>query len=501
MTPRRALPILLAVLAVATAACGVRVDPSLLHAAANAELGRGPSGAGGSGAGITAGSSGAATEGLAGSGGGTATPAADLGATGAAGDSPSATGPGGAGGTGGTGGGSGAPGAGGVGSAAPAGGNGGATDIGVTANSITLGNISDLSGPVPGLFQSGIVGTEAYLNYVNSQGGVFGRQLKLVTADSETDCAATQNAYNSMTPKVFGFVGSWELYDQCAAQALGSTNLPAAQYALSPQAAAWPGWFSVDPIKPGTYPNGPFGYFAKKFGSAIQHTGTIYGDLPSIVPQEQGMEAAAQSVGFKYVYKDAFPATQSNFTTDVVRMESSGVKVVLEYTLSTQQAATLVQEINQQNWHPIIICGVCYANNFEQLVGGGASAVQGIIGSNFEQLFFNKPASVPEVGLYQQWMQRTNPSQNLDLESFYSWTEAALFVQALKAAGPKVTRAGVVTALKGIKSFGDNGAFGPSNIGDKVPTNCYVLWQVTSSGAFQEFDTPAGGFNCNGQVE
>ncbi|HEY3240069.1 MAG TPA: hypothetical protein VGL92_10930, partial [Acidimicrobiia bacterium] len=55
--------------------------------------------------------------------------------------------------------------------APPAGGNGGATDVGVTADTITMGNVSDLGGPVPGLFQGGPYGTQAYFNYINSQGG------------------------------------------------------------------------------------------------------------------------------------------------------------------------------------------------------------------------------------------------------------------------------------------------------------------------------------------
>ena len=476
----------LVVTAAAAAGCGVRASPGLIRAAANAELGRS---AGPGGAGAAAGAAAA----VPGSGGGQVSGARTGGAP--------ATGSSSAGGApvvGGTGGAEGAAGSGAVvGSGAAVGDNGGATDTGVTATAITVANVSDLSGPVPGLFQDGVTGTEAYFNYVNSQGGLYGRQIRLDTADSETDCAATQNAYQSLIPKVFGFIGSWEVYDQCAAQALGSRTIPALQYALSPQAAAWPDWYSIDPIKPGTFPDGPFGYFAHRLGPVVQATGSIYGDLSSVALQEQGIESAAERAGFRYVYKDAFPATQSNYTTDVVRMEAANVKVVLEYDLSTQQAATLVQEINQQNWHPAIVCTVCYAGAFEQLVGGGSSAVQGIMGSQFEQMYLGRPAPTPEVALYQEWMARTNPNQGLDLESFYSWAEAALFVQALKSEGPRVTRAGLVNVLHGIKSFSDNGAFGPSDIADKIPTSCYVLWRI-NDGAYQEFDTPANGFDCNG---
>ncbi|MCU1486141.1 MAG: hypothetical protein JWN67_2887, partial [Actinomycetia bacterium] len=45
--------------------------------------------------------------------------------------------------------------------------------MGVTANQVTLGNVSTLSGPVPGLFQGAIVGAQAIVAYQNSQGGLF----------------------------------------------------------------------------------------------------------------------------------------------------------------------------------------------------------------------------------------------------------------------------------------------------------------------------------------
>src|SRR5688572_32624093 len=56
--------------------------------------------------------------------------------------------------------------------------NGGATDVGVTADTITLGTVTTLSGPVPGLFLGASLGVQAFAAYVNSQGGINGRKLK-----------------------------------------------------------------------------------------------------------------------------------------------------------------------------------------------------------------------------------------------------------------------------------------------------------------------------------
>src|SRR5207248_11803468 len=58
--------------------------------------------------------------------------------------------------------------------AAPAGGNGGATDIGVTADTYTLGNVATLSGPVPGIFQGAVIGTQAGVPTPTAWAGLSG---------------------------------------------------------------------------------------------------------------------------------------------------------------------------------------------------------------------------------------------------------------------------------------------------------------------------------------
>src|SRR5580704_17103827 len=50
---------------------------------------------------------------------------------------------------------------------------------GITAKTVTVGSISDISSPAAGLFAGAKTGTEAYFAYVNSQGGVNGRKLIL----------------------------------------------------------------------------------------------------------------------------------------------------------------------------------------------------------------------------------------------------------------------------------------------------------------------------------
>jgi ABC-type branched-subunit amino acid transport system substrate-binding protein len=124
-----------------------------------------------------------------------------------------------------------------------------------------------------------------------------------------------------------------------------------------------------------------------------------------------------------------------------------------------------------------------------------------VYGYNLYSLFFgdDDARNIPEIGLYQQWMKRTDASQPEDLFSMYGWAEAALFVQALRAAGAHATRAAVMAALQSVHSFGDNGMVGTADPAGKTGTHCYVLWQI-HGGVFHRLDTPAAGFRCDGAL-
>ena len=86
-----------------------------------------------------------------------------------------------------------------------------ASDVGITPTQITIGNVVTLTGPVPGLFAGGAAGTDAYFQYINSQGGVNGRKLVLKTGDDGLTCNGYQTQLQSIGPSVFAFVGTWSV--------------------------------------------------------------------------------------------------------------------------------------------------------------------------------------------------------------------------------------------------------------------------------------------------
>ena len=489
---RRPFVVLVALGLAALPACGLRVSQQDVRAATRAALNGSSGGLGngatqadqgssGSDAGLAAGQSGGANSGAVGAAGGPASNGAGGVATTVAGTPTSSGGELGV-----------------LAPPAPPGGNGGKTDVGVTADTITVGNVSDLGGPVPGLFQGGPYGTQAYFDYINSLGGVYGRKLKLNVADDQLQCNQNEAAYQNLIGSVFGFVGSWSLDDSCGAQILAQhPTVPAVQQALSTQFTNLPNAYSEAPYNAGA-PTGYFEYFKQKFPDAVGSVGTLVGNQPAAVQSWQYYKTTMQSLGYKVIYEDDFPPAQSNFTADVIRMRSAGVKMVFIIAVNAPDLAAFSQEAAQQGWKPeVFVAPIGYFGAYVS-DSGGAAAVEGQYVPVVQAMFLGEDATaVPEVGLFDHWIKQDFPSFPVDQFSSTSWAQAALFVQALDLTGPNLTRTGLLKSLAQIHSFNDFGMMAPTDIASKASSHCYDILQI-HDGKYVKVDDPATGFRCDG---
>ena len=381
--------------------------------------------------------------------------------------------------------------------AAPPGGNGGATSVGVTATSITVGNVSDVGGPVPGLFAGGPIGVEAYFNYINSQGGVFGRQLKLSPQDDTLQCSNNEAEYADSVSSVFAYVGSWSLDDFCGANIMKNhTGVPMVQTYLSPDMQNLPNAFGEAPYS--TMVNtGPFLWFKQKFPQDITSVGTLVGNQASAVAAWNHAEQAIDSIGYKVIYKDTFPPAQSNFTSDVIQMKAQNVKMVILLSVNAPDAAIFASEAAQQGFHPDVwLCPVCYFGGYISESGGPAS-VNGHYSYVTFADFLGDPG-VPEVGTYMHWISVTNPNFIPDEFSAFSWANAALFVHAIEQVGPDLTQAKVLAVLGQTHTFTDNGMVTAADIANRSPSNCYNLLQI-QNGNWTKVSDPGTGFRCDGK--
>ncbi len=121
---------------------------------------------------------------------------------------------------------------------------------GVSDTEIRLGNVSTISGPVPNFGATGRAGAKAYLDYVNSQGGVCGRKLSLVNGDDRLDPGINRSQTEQMKDTVLGFVGDTTVEDDGGAGVIGGTNIPNCSLVIGNSSITQPNFYSPNPIDP-----------------------------------------------------------------------------------------------------------------------------------------------------------------------------------------------------------------------------------------------------------
>ena len=87
------------------------------------------------------------------------------------------------------------------------------TEVGVTATEIRMGQVCALTGPAQSLGKEMQEGATAYFAYINSQGGIHGRTLKLITLDDGYEPDKTLEATKKLLDQekvfmLFGYVGT-----------------------------------------------------------------------------------------------------------------------------------------------------------------------------------------------------------------------------------------------------------------------------------------------------
>ena len=372
-----------------------------------------------------------------------------------------------------------------------------AATTGITAKTVTVGNVSIITGPVPGLFEGAPTGVKAYFAYINSKGGVNGRKLDL---DSKDDAFSGQQNATETAEAVasdFAMVGSFSLFDGYGCKSLAADPaIPDVSVTLDPSAEALPNDFSAEPTVLGAS-LGPFQYYKKHYPKDMT-IGALVSDAASAKAQFAGEEAAAEHLGYKVAYVDDVNPLASNFTTDVINMRSKGVNAVDLTALDWQDAAIFVQNAVTQGWKPGLIfsAGPVYADQFISHAGGPA-ATNGIMLGQGQALYLGQDQnSVPADKLFLKYVKQVNPSWTPDLYTLFGWASAQLFVQALQAAGPHPTRGAVIAQLKKITNFNASGLLSNADPPAKKPSGCYLMATI-KNGNFVRVQPKGSGFSCD----
>jgi ABC-type branched-subunit amino acid transport system substrate-binding protein len=371
--------------------------------------------------------------------------------------------------------------------------SGGATDIGVSATSVTVGNVSIMSGPVPGFGKTSQAAVQAYRNYVNSQGGVCGRKLEVINADDRFDGGANRSETEKLKPKVFAFVGGLSVVDDGGAAVLENTNIPDVGLSLSDARIRLANNFSTSPINLADGGNGQgpsLTYYKSAMG--VSKGAVIWPSQAIARARAQGYVKDMERVGINPVVKAEVSVTETNYSGLAAQIKDKGVDVVMT-TLEVAGMASLAKALKQQGYQPKVANYGTQAYG-KQFIDRARDAAEGVT-LNVAYDIFEGRANNKAMDTFLTWFARTAPGVEPDFFAILAWTASDLFVQALRAAGGAPTRDKVLAELKKITKFDAGGILAPIDPAGKNWAKCFVVVRVVNQ-KWQRVEPPGSGFHC-----
>ena len=373
--------------------------------------------------------------------------------------------------------------------------NGGATDVGITGNQILVGQISSITGVAPGLTQSAQQATQAVAAYVNSQGGICGRMLKVQAFDDGNTSTGNFSSARTACSSDFAMVGNASGFDDGSASAVSQCGIPDVAAEVSThEAGNVPQIFGASPGNAHYWGTGPAAWLKQTYPNAVTHAAMVYLNVPATQEQATSEMNAYQTQGFNYIYTVAVSPTEPNYAPYVQTMESKGVQYVTEYS-DDNSAARLSQAMQQANYTPQVVdwFSEMYTPAFLSEVNGTANGNLVLMATSP----YEEASSNPGLQLMISWMNRVAPNWTHDIFAEFAWSAGLLFIEAAEAVGPHLTRAALLQQLAQIHTLPANDTVQPpEDFGSHIPSQCFSYFKINSSGNGYSRVYPSSGNQC-----
>jgi len=326
---------------------------------------------------------------------------------------------------------------------------------GVTDTEIRIGTLLPLSGNPAAAWGIALSkGMQAYFDYINVQGGIYGRKLKLFVGDNQYSGPVASEAIRKLVEQdnIFALQGSLGTEAHTAVyKYLEERGIPDL-YILTGN-AKW-----TEPVARNrftalmdyttegrtfaryVYQN----YNGKKLGILAQNDD--YGKEGESGIREE-LKALNADIDVTVEYYDA---AQSDVTAQVQRLKSAAVDVIVFWGQPVQ-AANLIKTVRQTlSWDAPMILNSTNAQDIMATLAGIDNiegTVSAVIGGQAYQTEY------PEIQEVKEIMAKYAPGVPFDNTSLSGYVISAGIVAFIKQAGPNLTRNGLLDAMESLCKY------------------------------------------------
>jgi branched-chain amino acid transport system substrate-binding protein len=368
--------------------------------------------------------------------------------------------------------------------AAPAGGNGGATDVGVTATTIKIGGTFFNGNYLDKYSQVSEQAAKAYFRYINDQGGVFGRKIDFVTCDTAGTAQGTNGCLTKLAKQDKVFVMGPSL----------DFNLDTVQQTLANEKLPWVG---------------SSGLYAEEFASPWMFPSQQPGaDVGALITTFAIQKLGAKTIGVSYLNSVAGPSCRDRAKAVAQKLGGTVVAEVPNEESSPSLSAQ-VQQMRDKNPDAVVFCNdpintvkfIQGSNGYKPprgFVGGFVAAddvaeafgPNGVGAYGFTGFDFYKSANA-DVKRFRDITEFYYPAIFHHFYSQAAYTGAVAVVEAIKRAGPQLTRDKFLAAVKSLTAFESMGLTfnfarltGGKSSGIMLRVDSSSHWQVVPGNRF-----------------
>jgi ABC-type branched-subunit amino acid transport system substrate-binding protein len=327
---------------------------------------------------------------------------------------------------------------------------------GVNETEIRLGTHMPLSQTPAAAYAIIVDGMKAYFDYVNeTEGGVHRRKITLLVGDDHYSPPDTIEVVRKLVEQdeVFAIVGGLGDATHLAVyKYLEERGVP--DLFISSGIKAW-----TEPVVATRFSGNPLyvqegamlgQYIAEQFPG--KKLGLLIQDDEFGREGEEGIRSGVEGSGIEVAAIQTYdPANLlGDVTGQTQRLKNEGVDVVAAYALPPQAASLIKTARDVLNWDvPIVISGVNASDAFVQLAG--VENAEGVV----TVLFGHQTWETDNAGVQQflAVMGEYAPAAPVENFTAYGYAIGELTVEALRRAGPDLTREGVVEAAESMRGL------------------------------------------------
>jgi len=334
---------------------------------------------------------------------------------------------------------------------------------GVTDTQILLGSHLPLSGLAAAWGVDLKAGMEAYFDYVNDQGGVHGRQIKLLVEDSQYTGPVAAEVTRKLVEqdKVFAIMGGLGTAAHGAVMKYLETNGVPDMFVLGGE-SQW----TVPVVKSRFGYLVPYAIEGKILGTYIADN--FAGKKLGIIAQNDDFGREGEQ-GFRDGVKDAnmeivveyYEETQNDLIAQVQRLKNENVDVIAGYAMPIQAASVIKSAHETLDWDvPIVLTGVVAVEVVATLAG--LDNIEGTISVVYGHQAFEKdvPGVAQHYDIIAKYASGVTPT-NLTLVGA---TVAEAMTKVLEDAGPDLTREKLLDAAESLCGWMFSTALVPVNM-------------------------------------